>query len=510
MPDPSSDSQAALYRLIAENAHDLIALLDQAGKLLYVSPASSTVLGVAPETLVGTDYYALVHPEDVASPRASHAAVLETLDAVPTYRCRRGDGSWVRLESNARGLPDGKVLVVARDVTHRHLIEEQFLQAQKMEAIGRLAGGVAHDFNNLLSIITSAGTLLHEDLAADHPSQPLTVEIRDACRRATELTRQLLAFSRRQMLVPSVINPNALVQGVVEAVAVAFGERIRIQTELDPRVGTINVDVTQIEKVLTSFANNARDAMAGGGALIFRTGNATISASDFEATPGTPVGEYVTMEVTDTGVGMDPLTRSHLFEPFFTTKPRGKGVGLGLATAYGVVKQSNGFIRVRSEPGQGSSFSLLFPRVGAPVAAPHPSAGRPVAIGTETILLVEDDTGVRRVAAALLEKKGFRVLQAEGGNEALKLAAAEAQPANLLLTDVMMPGMTGPEIATALKRRWPTLKVLFISGYTNDSVLRAGVESSSVNFLHKPFTLEALSRRVREVLDQPTQPAEPS
>ncbi len=488
------------YRLIAENAHDLILRVDAAGTLAYVSPASLSVLGRAPQELFGTDYYQLVHPDDVAAVRQSHTAASKSLHAVPTHRCRRRDGAWAWLESNARRLPapDTDVLVVARDITARRKIDEQFLQAQKMDAVGRLAGGIAHDFNNLLSIITSAGAILHDELPADHPSQPMTEEIRIACRRAAELTRQLLAFSRRQMLVPAALSVNDVVLTVLEEVKAELGRGIQVVTELDPQVGAIHADSQQIERVVVNLVLNARDAMPRGGLLTVSTANVAIAASDLDTTADTLVGEYVRLRVEDTGVGMNALTRAHLFEPFFTTKPRGKGVGLGLATAYGVIRQSNGHIRVSSEEGEGASFSLLFPRSGAtrvpvvvPVAAPGPATP---SSGTETILLIEDDSAVRRVAAALLAKKGYRVIQADGGKEALAVTDAELATVSLVLTDVMMPGMTGPEIASVLHARRPGLKTLFMSGYNNESVQ---------NILQKPFTLETLSRRVRELLDQP-------
>ena len=489
------------YRLIAENAHDLILRIAPNGALTYVSPASMAILGRSSEELVGTDFFGLVHPEDLPGVRQSHGRATQTLSAMPGYRVRRRDGAWSALEANARLLPDspeGDLLVVARDITNKGKIDEQFLQAQKMDAVGRLAGGVAHDFNNLLSIITSAGTLLHDELPADHPSQAMTEEIRIACRRAADLTRQLLAFSRRQMLVAAPVSVNDLVKAAFTEVKGQLGGEIKVVFQLDPNVGVIQADASQIERVLVNLTLNARDAMPNGGVLTYSTANTSIAPSDLDTSIDTSIGEYVRVRVEDTGIGMNAVTRSHLFEPFFTTKPRGKGVGLGLATAYGVIRQSNGHIRVRSELGEGAAFSLMFPRSGArmPVAAAAapaaPSAAIPV--GTETILLVEDDSAVRRVAAALLTKKGYRVIQAEGGKEALAITDAVMDTVQLLLTDVMMPGMTGPEIATALTARKPGLRVLFMSGYNNESVH---------NILHKPFTLDTLSRRVREMLDAP-------
>ena len=391
---------------------------------------------------------------------------------------------------------------MARDITNKRKFDDQFLHAQKMDAVGRLAGGVAHDFNNLLSIIISAGAMLHEDLPADHPLQPMTEEIRIACRRAADLTRQLLAFSRRQMLVPAPLSVNAIVLAALEEMKSKVGAAIKVVTQLDPKVGLINADGAQIERVVVNLCLNAIEAMPAGGALTFSTCDVSVSASDLDAAADTTPGEYVRLRVEDTGIGMNAVTRSHLFEPFFTTKPRGKGVGLGLATAYGVVRQSNGHIRVRSGEGEGTAFSLMFPRLGPqPVSAAvvaRPASmlpGVPVAGRTgETILLVEDDSAVRRVAATLLTKIGYRVIQADGGKEALAVSDVELATVHLLLTDVMMPGMAGPEIATALTSRRPGLRVLFMSGYNAESVH---------NVMRKPFTLDTLSRRVREMLDQP-------
>ncbi len=488
----------ARSQLIAESSHDLILWISADGTLTYVSPRSQAVLGSPPEALVGSNFYQRVHPDDADAVRQSHAAAAGELLAVPTYRCRRSDGSWIWLESNVRRLPEsmsGEIVAVACDITHTRKSDEQFLQAQKMDAVGRLAGGVAHDFNNLLSIIISAGSLLHDELGPNHPSLPMTDEIRIACKRAADLTRQLLAFSRRQMLVPEAVSVNTLLDDALAEVRPAFGPKVELVTELDPQVGQISVDGLQVSRVLVNLLLNANEAMPEGGQLKVTTSNVKVTSSDLDGAADVPLGEYVKVGIIDTGIGMTPITQAHLFEPFFTTKPRGKGVGLGLATAYGIVRQSNGHFRVFSEPGLGASFFVLFPRTGRAAQMPAAAAPtpQPAQAGNETILLVEDDSAVRRVAAALLAKKGYRVLQAEGGREALAMADGELKAVQLLLTDVLMPEMTGPEIAAALKEKVPALKVLFMSGQNNEGVH---------NILHKPFTLETLSRRVREVLDQ--------
>jgi two-component system cell cycle sensor histidine kinase/response regulator CckA len=484
MTNPASPREE---QLIAENSQDLIVRISSAGTLNFASAASHAILGKSPDALVGTEFYALVHPEDVAALRQAQASPSKIL---PVWRCRRADGEWGWFESSTAPLPGGDLLIISRDVTERRQAEQRSLLTQKMDAIGRLGGAVAHDVNNLLSIITSAAMLLNEELGPEHASLPLAEEISIACRRGVDFTRQLLSFSRRQQLVAAPVSLNELVKTVVEQLRPAMPKSIEVVTALQPELAMVNIDAMQVQQALSQLALNARDAMATGGALAFRTANLTVGP-DLDAPPG----EYAMVRVEDTGTGMDAATQSRLFEPFFTTKPRGKGVGLGLAISYGMVRQSGGVIRVRSAPGEGSSFTLLFPRYeGVPKpAATVPEAPARVVAATETILLVEDDAAVRRVAAALLEKKGYRVLQAEGGTQALEVSAQGK--VHLLLTDVMMPGMSGPEVASALKSKWPALRVLFMSGTANDPNLK--------NFIHKPFSLENLSKRVREVLDQP-------
>jgi two-component system cell cycle sensor histidine kinase/response regulator CckA len=393
-------------------------------------------------------------------------------------------------------------LILVKDVTERKRLEDQLRQFQKMEAIGRLAGGVAHDFNNLLTVIQGYGDLVLDDL---EPGDRLYADVRgikDAAERAAGLTQQLLAFSRRQVLAPEVLDLNSLVREMERLLHRLIGEDIEIHTALAPDLGRIRADPVQLHQVVLNLAVNARDAMPHGGTLTLETQNVEVGPNR-PATQGlvTP-GRYVLLAVTDTGVGMDQETKANVFEPFFTTRGTGEGTGLGLATVYGIVRQSGGFIWVYSEPSQGSSFKVYLPRAesdGVPTA--RPAAVRPSSRGSETILLVEDEELVRQLARKILEGHGYHVVVAASGNAALELMAADRPPPDLLVTDVVMPGMSGRELAEQLRVRQPQLRVLFVSGYTDDAVVRHGVLQQDVFFLQKPFNSSALLQKVRGVLD---------
>src|SRR5438874_2635176 len=365
--------------------------------------------------------------------------------------------------------------------------EEQLRQAQKMEAVGRLAGGIAHDFNNLLTVITSYGGLLLEDLAPDDSRRDDVEQIRKAAEGAAALTRQLLAFSRQQVLEPKVLDLRAIIAGTEKLLRRLIGADVQLATSLASDLGAVKADPGQLEQIIINLAVNARDAMPGGGRL-------TIEATDMEEVEGRP-GRWVILAVSDTGIGMDEQTKARIFEPFFTTKESGKGTGLGLATVYGIVKQAGGFIWVDSEPGRGTSFEVYLPRVDEPVA---PAITRPAPAepgrGTETVLLVEDAPAVRLVTRQVLERYGYTVLEAPTGDMALRLAAKHHGPIHLLLTDVVMPGLSGRQLAGQLSQLRSEMKVLYVSGYT-DTV------ESGVAYLQKPFAPEALARRVRDVLD---------
>jgi signal transduction histidine kinase len=390
----------------------------------------------------------------------------------------------------ARALQDAAVRRERRQLQH------QLLQAQKLEAIGRLAGGVAHDFNNVLTAILGSTELLLLDTPAGAAVREELEIIRDAATRAQELIRQLLAFSARQVLQPAVVDLNALVQSLGRMLRRLIGEDIRLTTAPGAGLGAVRVDPGQIEQVLVNLAVNARDAMPDGGRLTIGTSNADVVASD-----DLPRGRYVVLQVTDSGVGMTPEILARVFEPFFTTKERGKGTGLGLATVYGIVQQSDGHVRVDSAPGAGTTFRVYLPRVEAPVEAPREAA--PVTApeaGSETVLVAEDEPLVRVLVRKTLTQAGYRVLEAGGGEEALQLAARHDGTIHLLVTDVVMPGMSGRELMRRLAEVRPSVKVLYMSGYSDEAVERHGVLDPGTAFMQKPFTPSVLARRVREVL----------
>ncbi|MFB3923638.1 MAG: CHASE3 domain-containing protein [Terriglobia bacterium] len=393
-----------------------------------------------------------------------------------------------------------RLLGTVQDVTERRNLEEQYRQAQKMESIGRMAGGIAHDFNNLLTIINGYGQLMLERLAADDPLRTSVEAVCMAGERAASLTRQLLAFSRQQILSPRVLDLNELVAGIKKMLGRVIGEDIDLVARLDPKLGRVKADPGQIEQVIMNLVVNARDAMPKGGKLTIQTGNAELDNSYVRSHSTVVPGRYVMLAISDTGVGMDAGIQARIFEPFFTTKERGKGTGLGLATVYGIVKQSGGHIWVYSEPDRGTSFKVYLPcfdevpAEGAEVRAQLPR-------GSETVLVVEDEEGVRMLIRSVLESNGYRVLEAEGAAKALELGERSNGKIHLVLTDVVMPEMGGSELAERLARLHPETKVLFMSGYTDDAIVRHGVLKSELAFLEKPFTPEALVRKVREVLD---------
>jgi PAS domain S-box-containing protein len=391
-----------------------------------------------------------------------------------------------------------------RDLTERNQLQHQLIQSQKMEAVGRLAGGVAHDFNNLLTAIIGYAELLGEELPKDSSAHKDVEEIRKASQRAAGLTRQLLAFSRQQVLQPIVLNLNDLVEEIEKMLGRLIGEDVRLRTALAKDVGNVRADPGQLEQVIVNLVVNARDAMPTGGKVAIETQNAELSEEYAEGHLPVVPGAYVMLAVSDTGIGMDAQTRGRIFEPFFTTKDKGKGTGLGLSTVYGIVKQSGGYIWAYSEPGRGTTFKVYLPRVDAPVEAiaPPPQPGGTLA-GTETVLLAEDDELLRPLARGLLQKLGYTVLDAGSAEEALALAGAHAGPIHLLFADVVMPGESGRQLASRLAELRPDTRVLYTSGYTDDAIVHHGMLEPGLNYLQKPFTPAALARKVREVLDAP-------
>jgi two-component system cell cycle sensor histidine kinase/response regulator CckA len=392
-------------------------------------------------------------------------------------------------------------LVVAQDISERRHLELQLRQAQKMEAVGRLAGGVAHDFNNLLMVIKGHTELLLGALAPGDSIARKIEQIDRSADRATTLTRQLLAFSRLQVLQPQIINLNSVVEEMGKLLPRLIGEDIELVLRPDQKLGTIRADASQMEQVLMNLAVNSRDAMPTGGKLLIGTRNCELDQSYTASHPLMKPGSYVLLDVTDTGTGMDEETQAHIFEPFFTTKEKGKGTGLGLATVYGIVKQSGGFIWVYSELGKGTSFKIYLPRVNEAevhIGAPKPSAELPV--GTETVLLTEDEQDVREIAREFLESGGYKVIEAKNGKEAIAIAAEHRGKIDLLVTDMVMPGMTGQELAVKLQQEHHGLSVVFMSGYSEHAATEMANADPSVRLLTKPFSRGAILRTVREIL----------
>jgi two-component system cell cycle sensor histidine kinase/response regulator CckA len=384
----------------------------------------------------------------------------------------------------------------------RKRLEQQLRQAQKMEAIGQLAGGIAHDFNNLLGVIIGYSEMLLEQMEGDAPTRKPAEEINRAGKRAASLTRQLLAFSRRQVLEPKVMSLNVAVTEVEIMLQRLIGEDVNLQTSLDPAIGSVKADPGQIEQVILNLVVNARDAMPRGGKLLLETSNVELDGRATKLHPPMFAGQFVVLTVTDTGIGMDSETQAHIFEPFFTTKELGKGTGLGLATVYGVVRQSGGFVRVHSEPGQGAQFKVYLPLVQDTVETRENRSGHVTNdFGTETILLAEDSEPLRELICMILRNHGYTVLEAGDGAAALRIANQHSGPIHLLVTDVIMPGIGGHELSESLKSMRRDLRVLYVSGYTDDTMMRHGVSDANVAILPKPFTPKDLTRKVRDVLD---------
>jgi PAS domain S-box-containing protein len=390
-----------------------------------------------------------------------------------------------------------------KSLSEMKAMQAQLLQAQKMEAVGRLAGGVAHDFNNLLTVITGYSALLRENMSPENPLREEVREIEQAAQKAALLTRQLLAFSRKQILNPEILDLNQVIREIREMLQRLIGEDIELATELAEDLWTVEADPGQIEQVIMNLAVNARDAMPGGGKLTAVTRNFTPPADFLELHPEVAPAPYVRLSIIDTGSGIAPEAMSHLFEPFFTTKERGKGTGLGLSMAYGIVKQSRGYIYAESEPGGGAVFSIYLPQCESalPLSAPGPEE-KTCLSGAESILLVEDEDTVRSFTRTVLQRQGYRVLEAGDGREALRIAAEAADDIDLLITDVVMPRMSGQELAESIRETIPELTVIFLSGYAEDAVVHHGVLKDNINFLPKPYSKDDLLKKIREVLDR--------
>jgi PAS domain S-box-containing protein len=501
------------FRSLVTNAPYGICRCDSAGQLLDANPALLGLLGYSSnEELVGKHLAALYADTQQWFELADRLRSTTSFNGL-TAEWLRKDGTATVVRVSGRTVSNGErgrtFELFAEDVTERRALEQQLRQSQKMEAIGRLAGGIAHDFNNLLMVISGYSEFLLDRLGPEPALRGPAQEIASAAVRATSLTRQLLAFSRKQMLAPKLLDLNGVVRENLKMLTRVIGEDIDLVMVPAADLGAVRADVGQVEQVIMNLAVNARDAMPSGGKLTIETSNVSLDEdyARFHA-PLNP-GNYVMLAISDTGAGMDSETQSRIFEPFFTTKGP-KGTGLGLSTVYGIVKQSGGYIWVYSEPGKGTTFKIYLPRVleaasPAQVAAPVESIS---AAGTETILLVEDEDNLRYLARQYLEKQGYQVLEAPDGTAAMQIAVARDAVIHLLLTDVIMPGMNGRELAQRISEIRPNTKVLYMSGYTENVIGRNGMLDDGVRLLQKPFTLHDLKSKVREVLDSKPFPRE--
>jgi two-component system, cell cycle sensor histidine kinase and response regulator CckA len=497
------DSEARL-RVLVEQLPAVLWTVDKKLRFTSALGLGLAQLGLKPNEIVGVSLNEYFGTEDPSfAPISAHrraiagervAFALEWKEN--SYACH------VEPLRDSEGRVQGAICM-SLDVTDRKKLEEQFRQAQKMEAVGRLAGGIAHDFNNLLMVIQGYADLLAERLPAGESLRRNAEQIQAAAQRAAGLTRQLLAFSRKQILAPKVLNVNSVVAEMEKMLRRVIGEDIELQTVSTEDLWLVKADRSQVEQVIMNLAVNARDAMPHGGRLTIETANVEFDSAMSKAAAAIAPGKYVMLAVTDNGIGMDEKTKAHIFEPFFTTKEKGKGTGLGLATVYGVVKQSGGYVWVYSEPGHGTTFKIYLPQIAeeAPISGQDPVANpRSLPKGSEVILLVEDEAGVRELAREYLETSNYTVLVAEDGHTALELAAMHVGPIHLLMTDVVMPGIGGRELAERMTRLRPGIKVLYMSGYTEQAVSQQGILGDDAVLLQKPFTLATLASKLCEIL----------
>ncbi len=496
------------FRSVVEDAPYGIYSASTAGRFLQVNPALQKMLGYElTEELLGKDL-----PREIFRHAGEYQRLIEILTRMQEIKdiemeWERKDATPITVLCSGRRVNDengalAHFEVFVEDVTEKRVLEKQLRMAQKMEAIGRLSGGIAHDFNNLLGVIIGYSRVLKRELGPSNPLSEHALEIEKAGQRAASLTKQLLAFSRQQVLTPAVLNLNSLASDMKKMLPQLLGEDIEVSLVLDPHLGNVKADQSQIEQVIMNLAVNARDAMPMGGKLKIETANVELDDAYTRLHSGSKVGSFVLLSVTDTGMGMDAVTLTHIFEPFFTTKERGKGTGLGLATVYGIVKQSNGYTGVDSSPGKGTSFQIYLPRHAGQPAIDELKLDSPDMIrGSETILLVEDSEPLRKLVKTYLDSAGFRVFSAESGEAALELFTRIGVTIDLLLTDVVMPGMNGRALAEHLLPRQPGMKVVYMSGYTDTFIAGHGVLDPGTHLLHKPFTEEVFLRKVREVLD---------
>jgi two-component system cell cycle sensor histidine kinase/response regulator CckA len=497
------------FRSVVEDAPYGIYRASTAGRFLQVNPALERMLGYdSTEELLSKDLASEIFRIPGEYQRLiEHLIRTEEIKDVE-MEWKRKDGTPITVHCSGRRVNDengaiGYFDALAEDVTDKRILERQLRMAQKMEAIGRLSGGIAHDFNNLLGVIIGYSRVLKRELGTNTALCEHALEIEKAGQRAASLTKQLLAFSRQQVLTPAILNLNTLASDMEKMLPQLLGEDVKVSMVLDPKLGNVKADQSQIEQVIMNLAVNARDAMPMGGKLKIETANVELDQAYVWSHPGAKVGSYVLLAVTDTGTGMDAATLTHIFEPFFTTKELGKGTGLGLATVYGIVKQSNGYIGLESTLGKGTSFQIYLPRhAGEPAVDEQKPDSTDNLRGSETILLVEDSEPLRKLAKTFLESRGFLVLSAESGEDALVVATRFGKALDLLLTDVVMPGINGRVLAESLSPRQPGMKVLYMSGYSDSFIAGHGVLDRGIHLLHKPFIEEVLIRKVRDVLDE--------
>jgi two-component system, cell cycle sensor histidine kinase and response regulator CckA len=490
---------------------DAIMTIDEQQNITLFNPSAERIFGYSASEVLGKRLNTLL-PERFRQIHSAHVQGFSTSPEALRSMNRRGiiyglrkDGSEFPAEASiSKFNSDGEKIMTVRlrDISERQRLEEQLRQSQKIEAVGRLAGGVAHDFNNLLGVIVGYTYLIQSNHSDSGQVRAAADQVMAAADRAGSLTRQLLAFSRKQVIKPEVIDLNDITESLGKMIPRLVTEDIDVRIVRGEELKAIEADPNQIEQVIMNLVVNARDAMPSGGRLTIETGNVFLN-EDEARRHDVVSGDYVLLAVSDTGHGMDENTRTHIFEPFFTTKDTGKGTGLGLATVYGIVRQSDGYIWVYSEPSHGTTFKIYFPATTASVEPPQQLEQEEAALcGTETILLVEDQEHLRELLVNVLRTKGYKVLSASNGADALQLVRTESTLPVLLLTDVIMPGMRGPQLAAELSRRYPDLRILYMSGFTDNALMHSGSLPESTLFLQKPFTPELLFRRVREVLDE--------
>ncbi len=479
-------------------------VFDRNGVVRNANANGASLLGLDRRALVGKPFARFVEDEARFVDHLNRALESDARVASDLGLRLAAGLRYVRLESvRAQAGEHGGSVVrsVALDITERKQLEDQLLHAQRMEAIGRLAGGIAHDFNNMLMAVLGHTELLLLRLSPNDPMRSSVQTIQNTAERAAALTKQLVTFSRKQVIAPKVLGLNDVVSDMDKMLRRLIGEDVELVYALDPDLGAIKIDPTQVEQVIMNLAVNARDAMPEGGRLTIRTANTALderaAGNRVDAAPG----EYVELSVGDSGVGMDEATMAHIFEPFFTTKVQGKGTGLGLSTVYAIVAQNGGHIDVRSNVGQGTVFAVRFPRVAGQIEPTREIPLADIPRGTESVLVCEDEDAVRDLVCEMLRMAGYAVMEARHGGEALLICERAREPIDLLVTDVVMPQMSGRQLAERLAPLQPAMKVLFMSGHTDDAVIRHGVKNAIMTFIQKPFTPAALARKVRAVLD---------